>query len=64
MLNYQVTKKGKAVKSVFPFAIGLKIHKQLFAAVLSRTALSFVAISLNVHNVSEVALVYMELFFD
>ena len=55
--------KGKAVKSVFPFAIGLKIHKQLFATVLSLVALSFVAISLNVHYVSEVALVYMKLFF-
>jgi len=51
LLNYQVTKKGKAVKTVFPFAIRLQIHKQLFATVLSRTALSFVTTLLNVHYV-------------
>ena len=44
-------KKGKAVKSVFPFAIWLQFHKQLFVAVLSRVALSFIATSFNVHYV-------------
>lgn len=44
-------KKGKAVKSVFPFAIWLQFHKQLFVAVLSRVTLGFIATSLSVHYI-------------
>jgi len=44
-------KKGKTELVVFPFAIRLQFHKQLFVAVLSRVALSFIATSFNVHYV-------------
>ncbi len=44
-------KKGKTELAVFPFAIWLQFHKQLFVAVLSRVALSFIATSLSVHYI-------------
>lgn len=44
-------KKGKTELAVFPFAIRLQFHKQLFVAVLSRVTLGFIATSLSVHYV-------------
>lgn len=54
-------KKGKAELAVFPFAIRLQFHKQLFVVVLSRVALGFIATSFNVHYVKYVKLLWYSL---